>query len=299
MVGPAEDGQMAVRVACLPARAEASHRSEMVTQWLCGEPLVILERTEDWARCRGPDGYEGWCSTGGLVAPRDPAGWARRATARSLGAWMETDEEGGARLWLPFGAWLAPREGDTFLLPDGAVTHPPRETSMVTAEERPARFPPRPEAVVESARRWLGVPYLWGGRTEAGVDCSGLVQALFALHGVTLPRDSGPQSRVGPRVEGSRELPECRPGDLLFFGRAVAEREQGKVRPPGDDPFQVTHVALSTGGAGILHAAAANGQVAEDDLSGEAPLAKRLRERLLVVRRPLEDAADPEPTERP
>lgn len=299
MEGPTGGEQVAVRVACLPARSEPSHRSEMVTQWLLGEPLAVVERTDEWARCRGPDGYEGWCSRGGLIAPPDPAGWGRRATARSLGGLATGEGLEAGRLWLPFGARVAPDENGAYRLPDGTVMPSSDGTAIVRAEERPRRFPRRPEAVVASARRWLGVSYLWGGRTEAGVDCSGLVQSVFALHGVALPRDSGLQSRVGPRVgaEGSGELPDCRPGDLLFFGRPVTEPERGEASAGEGDAFRVTHVALATSGTGILHAADANGQVAEDDLAGGSPLTERLRTKLLLVRRPLAGAEPADPTE--
>ena len=76
--------------------------------------------------------------------------------------------------------------------------------------------PPRPTgaSIVAAARRFLGLRYLWGGVSAWGFDCSGLLWNLFRTHGITTPRDTGPQSRAGRRVPVGR----LRPGDLVFYG---------------------------------------------------------------------------------
>ncbi len=271
-----------VAVGLVPVRAEPSHRSEMVTQWLCGEPLVVREEGDGWLRCRGPDGYDGWCAAGGILRGPAAEGWGARATGRSLGgaALARRGDGPERRLRIPWGARLAPGPSGEWRLPGDVPARPEDPAAFVSEAERPARFPAEGAAIVASARRWLGTPYLWGGRSELATDCSGLVQAVYALHGVPLPRDSGAQSRVGPEVasevasgEGGRRPPELafRAGDLLFFGSAE----------------RVTHVALAVEGRRILHAAEANGEVAEDDLDGDTPLARRLRDAFLCARRPL------------
>ncbi len=135
-----------------------------------------------------------------------------------------------------------------------------------------------------SARAWEGVPYVWGGRTECGVDCSGFVQSVYGLHGVRLPRDSRDQRECGAgREPGAGRAPRGRdrdallPGDLVFFA------------PEGHG---ITHVAVSLGGARILHAAASNGWVAEEDLEGDRPLARRLAASIVACTRPLARPAD-------
>lgn len=277
-----------VRSAWVPVRADPSHRSEMVTQWVAGEPLAVLGGEEGWLRTEGPDGYRGWTPVGGLLAlaGEEVERWAARATGWSIGTPLRPaggergagEESARAVLpsHLPWGARVPIRTGPDGVyveLPGGRRGVPALPERLVEEEARARRFPRAPGAVLSTARGWLGVPYLWGGRTRGGADCSGFLQAVFALHGVALPRDSVQQMRAGPPVEGAVEgRDRRRSGDLLFFG---------------EDRERVTHVALQSEGSRIVHAAEDNGAVADDDLAGPGPLAERLRSRLLAVTRPL------------
>ena len=121
------------------------------------------------------------------------------------------------------------------------------------------------EAIVAFAARFLEAPYLWGGVTAWGLDCSGLVQTVYAAHGLALPRDTDQQARCGREVG----LDGARPADLLFF--------------PG-------HVALSLGGTRLLHANAHHMRVTVDDFAAGA-YGVSLREALTQVRRVLKDCA--------
>jgi cell wall-associated NlpC family hydrolase len=107
-------------------------------------------------------------------------------------------------------------------------------------------WPSGAASVAATLRRFLGVPYLWGGRSPKGFDCSGLVQFAYGLHGLALPRDSDQQARCGVPAEG----PE--PGDLLFFGHE-----------------RVTHVAFALSEGDYLHA---RGAVRCNSLRTESPL---------------------------
>ena len=125
-------------------------------------------------------------------------------------------------------------------------------------------------AIPQLALRWFGgAPYLWGGRTEWGVDCSGLVQAVYAARGLALPRDSDQQSTAGEAVAPSATGAGYAVGDLLFF----AERER------------ISHVALWAGAGRIVHSTLALGGVVSEDLFADTPRLARLREQLVVVRR--------------
>src|SRR5690606_14967403 len=119
------------------------------------------------------------------------------------------------------------------------------------------------------ALRWLGSPYLWGGITPAGVDCSGLTQSVFRIHGIPLPRDSDQQAGMGEPLP--IDTPDSlHPGDLLFF-----EERRGRI----------SHVAISMGGFRIVHSAVGNGGVARNDLASGSAYEKELRSILVAARR--------------
>ena len=263
-----------VRAGLIPVRAEPNFRAEQVSQEALGSVLEIQERESDWVRAKGEDGYEGWVGLGGLLTCDRDRARAWRAgpdgaeAAVALDAKVE-DEQGRAMLRLPWGARVA-LDGERALLPDGRSGRLV-DGRWVLAAELPQKFPPRGAAVVETAWGWMGVPYLWGGRTRWGADCSGLAQAIYRLHGVALPRDSHQQANCGELVESGPKFRELRPGDLIFF-RATGSQ-------------QIVHVALSLGGSDILHAAEMNGSVAVDSLAGDSELERALARRAVGVRR--------------
>ena len=96
-----------------------------------------------------------------------------------------------------------------------------------------------PEAILETAQSMLGFPYIWAGMSPKGMDCSGFVRAVLFLHDIILPRDAGPQSTVGVRIDNQAALA---PGDLVFFGRW---REDGTPR--------VSHVGFYLGDGRFIH----------------------------------------------
>lgn len=170
---------------------------------------------------------------------------------------------------MPWGARLVRDSPGRLRLPDGR--RGALGTGEVLALDRlPDRFPPRGESVARTARRWLGTPYLWGGVTPAGADCSGLVQSVLRMHGIAVPRDADLQARVGTPIDPGKDFHDVQPGDLLFF----AER-----------PDRITHVAISLAGPHIIHSALTNGGVDVNDLSGDLEAEQRLRTLFVEARR--------------
>jgi cell wall-associated NlpC family hydrolase len=106
--------------------------------------------------------------------------------------------------------------------------------------------------VLETADKYVGVPYVWGGNTPSGFDCSGFTKYVFARHGVTLPRTSREQARAGSAV--SLDIADFLPGDLLLF----AEPDEA-----------ISHVAIYVGDGQIIHASSAMGEVTYLDLGGD------------------------------
>src|SRR5262245_20068150 len=249
-------GQIAVAVA--PLRREPAHESECVSQALHGEGFETVRESDDgaWQEVRlDADGYRGWLrSWYGMAAP-NPAhelAWVRGRIAEV----RERPARGAALLAvLPWPARLALEEEQgpwiRARLADG-------RSGYVLARQAIRGTAPGGKAtasrLVKTASSLVGAPYLWGGRSAWGFDCSGLIQAVFAWHGALLPRDSQ-QQWDALKVPGSRSL--SLPGDasmapagsLIFFG---------------SDESKVTHVALSAGNGEFLHA---YGQVCRGSLN--------------------------------
>jgi cell wall-associated NlpC family hydrolase len=176
-------------------------------------------------------------------------------------------------MWLPWGARLTRHSGAYRLLSTRSGSLGSGE--VVDTDRLADRFPPRGESIARTARRWLGAPYLWGGVTPSGVDCSGLVQSVLWMHGIAAPRDSDQQQCLGVPVQTGQGFEDARAGDLLFFA------ERGT---------RITHVAISLGGPLILHAGVSNGGVAVNDVTGSAELEDRLRQTFVAARRVVSDA---------
>ena len=264
-----DSGDVAVVTAALaPLLERPAVRAPRVNEALQGEPLTLLEHRDDWLHVRAGDGYVAWIHSGYVrVGSTDWfETWLGRATFRSLGCELEYQ---GERVRLPIGARLAPlREGSGGVeMADGRLA---RVVAGVVRSESELHAEARLMAIHELALRWFGgAPYLWGGRTEWGVDCSGLVQALYAARGVTLPRDSDQQASAGEHVALSGSGAGYVVGDLLFF----AERER------------ISHVALWAGSGRIVHSTLSRGGLVSEDLFSDAERLQRLREQLVAVRR--------------
>jgi gamma-D-glutamyl-L-lysine dipeptidyl-peptidase len=267
-----------VRSAIAPILGEPLLNAAQTSQLVLGMRIEVVGVHGLWIETRSEDGYLGWVHSGYLRTGTDEWAYAwERGTAGepvvSIGAEL-LDSEGNVIVRLPWGARLIRRAG-ACQLPDGrsgVIGH----GEVVDVDRLADRFPPRADSVARTARRWLGAPYLWGGVTPAGVDCSGFTQAVMWMHGVALPRDSVFQEGKGALLPIDSGLDALRPADLLYFAAA-------------GEP--VRHVAISLGGSVIIHAAVTNGGVQIDDLDGSQPLERDLRATLVSARRMLPDGS--------
>ena len=235
-----------------PMLAEPHVSSGQVSQQLSGHIVSIVEDQGDWLLVRGRDEYEGWMHRGYLARGARAAEDPRRLI--SLGC-VVRGRDRKPRV-LPLRALLGPGEA----IESGEA---------VPFSDLSARFPTVAERIGRSAvELFVGTAYQWGGVTPWGADCSGLVQSVFALHGVALPRDAWQQARVGS--DAGRDLLATHPADLLFFSdRADAH---------------VTHVAIALGDCRIVHLALGRGGYAVEQLDGDDAYVAKLKARFLFAR---------------
>ena len=247
-------------LSAIALRKEDRHGSEMVSQLLYNETYTVLDKSREWVLVQtqhispstllndGPSTGSGTCLYQGWIQAKQ---------------FCEISDEDYITLKTkkPFLVNKPVVEYSGKFLTLGTPLYEPHPDAI----EMPTEF--RPEMMVDYAKLLLGAPYLWGGRTTFGIDCSGMVQVCARLAGLLLPRDSSQQVKEGDLVYF---LQETRPGDLAFFG---------------DEDGHITHVGIVMGNEQIIHC---SGQVRIDYLDQTGIFNKERNEhthRLQVVKR--------------
>jgi cell wall-associated NlpC family hydrolase len=213
-----------------------SRDTDVVSQAIYGANVGVVEEKAGWVKIRTPDDYTGWTPAAWLRRGAPYAASGRVAQVASLFAnlYREADvTKHEPVITVPFEARL-----EVAAEPDGNG----RWIEVKLADGRRAwvqrgdvEFDSRPmglEQMIAFSRRFLGIPYLWGGTSTYGYDCSGFVQMLYRRLGVLLPRDAQPQAQF--RGLEPVERLQLKPGDLLYFG-------------PGPDKIRHTGMYLGNG----------------------------------------------------
>lgn len=220
------------RVAVAPIRKEASDASEIVSQLLFGDRVTLIEKTEKWCLIKTlHDSYEGWMDYKQLEIISEPQfnDDANFSNLTAVNFDNRLIDDQGSVYYLSAGSTLP------FYSAGYCFTGNTRY-KVVTTPILPASTNFEKE-VETTAKFFQNAPYLWGGRTLFGIDCSGFSQIVYKIFGIALPRDASQQVDKGELVDF---LSSAKMGDLAFF-----DNEEGRI----------VHVGIMLGNNKIIHAA--------------------------------------------
>lgn len=269
-----------VTVSVAHMRAKPSHSAELVTETLMGSHVKLLKRQGWYYAQTETEQYLGWIEPDhvAVVAKAGADAWASShlvmTTARFVLVREQPDANAQPLCDLLVGDVLKANGSESgwiaVELPDGRKGFvEEKAVEDYTTWKRSRR--PTPDSIEAVAKSFMGVPYLWGGTSAYGFDCSGFVKIVYELNGIELPRDADQQALEGQAVPTADDLAQLRKGDLLCF----------KARPDGRD--SITHIGIYLGGKQFVHCA---GKVKRNSFDPASPLySENLLKRLVTVRR--------------
>lgn len=244
-------------------RTKPGHASEMATQALLGTQVDILQKARSEFRVRTPEGYISWVPTSAVSAKTkaEIENWKKSDkviyTNEFGKAYSQPNSQSIRVSDLVYGniLQLTKEDGQYYEVkyPDGRVGFIPKNEATSFGKWIDSRQLTS-DNVISSAKTMLGLPYLWGGTSVKGVDCSGFTKTAFYMNGYVIPRDASQQVLAGDKVEINNEkgefdtnvaLKNLKPADLLFFAA-------GKNSNPN---ARVTHVAIYIGNGEFIHSA--------------------------------------------
>ncbi len=237
----------------VPVRNEASERSEMVTQLVFGDLLTIVETEGEWVHVENSfDNYRGWVTSKMLTSLSKEEYielTSRKPSLVRLPMIDIKEKKQNMPLRVSIGATLPGYDSANQQMRVAGRVFSIRSMSVHNADKTLVKD------ILRTASYFINTPYLWGGKSIMGVDCSGFVQIVYRLHNIDLPRDASQQINCGEVID---KFDELRPGDLAFF-----HNKEGRV----------VHVGIVYTPKHIIHS---SGDVHIDKLTAEGIWSERL-----------------------
>ncbi len=227
-----------VKISVANLREEPKHSSQLVTQATLGTPVKIWKRTEEWYYIQTPDGYLSWVDHGGIIT-MDKNGFDSWKSSEKIifkNAYGQSFKE-ASKNSQPVSDIVA---GSIFEFEEAAndfykVSYPDGREAFIAREESAiysewlSDLQASEENLVQTSSKLMGLPYLWGGTSSKGVDCSGFTKTIYFMNGIVIPRDASQQIREGKLIDSSGTFENLAVGDLLFFGRPATDSTSERV----------------------------------------------------------------------
>lgn len=245
-------GLVTISVANL--RSQPKHSAELATQATLGTPVKILKHENSWSLIQTPDHYLSWVDNGGVqpITDVELEAWKNASkiiyTNISGNTYSEPNVNSQVVSDIVAGGILPVLGEENGFY---KVSFPDQRIAFINKSEAEAyeswiaSADPSEENLIATSKRLMGLPYLWGGTSPKGVDCSGFTKTIYFLNGIVLPRDASQQIHTGEEIDDDKNFENLLPGDLLFFG----------VKATETSPERVVHVGMWIGNNEFIHSA--------------------------------------------
>lgn len=241
-VYPAKDLQgktnALVRISVANIRSNPKHSAELATQATLGTPLKVLKREGEWYLVQTPDQYLSWVDHGGvtLYSDEELAEWKAAEKViftEPFGQAYESASNSSATVSDVVAGNIFELKGEKIGFfeveyPDGRIGFLEKNKSKKYTDWL-RDLEASEESLVQTSKKFMGLPYLWGGTSAKGVDCSGYTKTVYFMNGMVIPRDASQQVHTGVLVDTLRNFQNLRKGDLLFFGTPATDTTREKV----------------------------------------------------------------------
>ena len=219
-------------------RSNPAHSAELATQATLGTPLNVLKKEDNWYLVQSPDKYLAWVDSGGitLMTKEELSIW--KAAEKVIftepygQSYSEANKSSQSVSDLVAGNILELKGAQNgffeVLYPDGRTAFVPQENAKPYKEWLNS-LEQTEQDLVATSKKLMGAPYLWGGTSPKGVDCSGFTKTVYFLNGTVIPRDASQQIHTGKLIDSVKNFTNHRPGDLLFFGRKATDTTSERV----------------------------------------------------------------------
>lgn len=233
-------------------RSRPAHPSQMATQALLGMPLQVLKKEGGWYMVKTPEDYISWVDGGGIEQMNESEYEDWKSAPKIIYtdtygfSYSDPDESSEKVTDLVAGSLLRLESRNALFY---EVSYPDGRRGFVSTEEAaPFRewsqeLNVSQATLIETSKSMLGAPYLWGGTSTKGMDCSGFTKTIYLMNGMIIPRDASQQIKAGVLVDDQRNFEKLQEGDLLFFGRPATDTE----------PRSVVHVGMWIGDHQFIH----------------------------------------------
>ena len=242
-----------INVSVANLRSNPGHSSELATQATLGTIVKVYKQEDNWYYVQTPDKYLAWVDAGGIeladeLKAQNWSGDEKLIYTQTYGhAYSGPDENTSIVSDLTAGNMLTilkyADKNYIVRFPDGRNAYV-RKNEAEPYDAWLINLNPTKENLVSTGKTLIGVPYLWGGTSTKGVDCSGFTKTIYFLNGMVIPRDASQQVHTGKSIDSTKNFDNLVEGDLLFFGRKATDTTAEKV----------VHVGMWIGDNEFIHA---------------------------------------------